>query len=458
MNYGLINCKIVESCFKAGGTIIINEQVAKKVLEILDNDNLLNSQEKLEAKKDIIRGLDTYNLKENNDFKYYCNKCNLKGRTNLNCEHCVRNILIENFNKWTSGIMVLDKTIQNSQIDYPLPGHFPEWIPYKDLDDIKEKTRGGFATIFNAKWKKGKIITFSSETDSFLRTGPIPVILKRLPDSYMYDEKSFNELQIHIRASFWGNHAVTLYGVTRDESTNLKNLMLVLRPMVCNLWEFCSERLTWKDVYQAFWFIANGLTQLHSKGLLHRDLHPGNVLIRENQYWLSDFGLSGPPSSSNNQIYGNTPFMAPEVLKEGNYTTASDIYAFGMLMWMIASSSPPFKDYDDEVQLHLAIIEGERPRKILDIPIEYNLLMKRCWNEDPKERPNAQELLTFFTEVITNENEEKYNFLKNYIKEKEDNKYPIQVQSIWESRTHSIYYSNDIDTMSSISSFEDCAI
>ncbi|CAG8539114.1 22820_t:CDS:2 [Rhizophagus irregularis] len=293
MNYGLINCKIVESCFKAGGTIIINEQVAKKVLEILDNDNLLNSQEKLEAKKDIIRGLDTYNLKENNDFKYYCNKCNLKGRTNLNCEHCVRNILIENFNKWTSGIM---------------------------------------------------IITFSSETDSFLRTGPIPVILKRLPDSYMYDEKSFNELQIHIRASFWGNHAVTLYGVTRDESTNLKNLMLVLRPMVCNLWEFCSERLTWKDVYQAFWFIANGLTQLHSKGLLH---------------------------------------------------------------------------------------QGERPRKILDIPIEYNLLMKRCWNEDPKERPNAQELLTFFTEVITNENEEKYNFLKNYIKEKEDNKYPIQVQMMF---------------------------
>lgn len=134
--------------------------------------------------------------------------------------------------------------------------------------------------------------------------------------------------------------------------------------------------------------------------------------------------------------------MAPEVLKEGNYTTASDIYAFGMLMWMIASSSPPFNDYYDELQLHLAIINGERPGKILDIPIEYNILMKRCWDENPKERPNAQELLTFFTEVITNENEEKYNFLKNYIKE--DNKYPIQVQSNWESRSHSIYCSKGL--------------
>jgi serine/threonine protein kinase len=216
--------------------------------------------------------------------------------------------------------------------------------------------------------------------------------------------------------------------------------MLVLRPMNCNLWDFCSEKLSWKDVYRALWFIANGLTQLHSKGLLHRDLHPGNVLIREDQYWLSDFGLSGPPSLSKNQIYGNMPFMAPEVLREGNYTTASDIYAFGMLMWMIAGSSPPFNNYNDELHLQLDIIEGERPKKLLDIPSEYDKLMKRCWDENPEERPSAQELLNFFTEVITNENEKKYNFLKNFIKKK-DNKYiPIPIQSICESRTHSIIY------------------
>jgi hypothetical protein len=194
MNYGLINCKIVESCFKAGGTLIINEEVAKKVLEILDKDEQLTLEEKSEAKKDIIRGLDTYNLKEINEFKYECIKCNLKGRTNLNCEHCVRKILKKNFNNWSSGFFPLDKTIQNAQIDYPLPGHFPEWIPYNDLNEIKKKTQGGFATIFTAKWKKGKIITFSPDSNSFQRTGPIPVILKRLPDSYMYDEKSFNEV------------------------------------------------------------------------------------------------------------------------------------------------------------------------------------------------------------------------------------------------------------------------
>ncbi|GBC00276.1 hypothetical protein RclHR1_00380044 [Rhizophagus clarus] len=450
MNYGLINCRIVECCFKAGGTLIINEEVAKKVFELLDKDDLLNFEEKLEAKKDIIRGLDTYNLKESHEFKYKCNKCNLKGRTNLNCEHCVRKVLIKNFNKWTSGIPDLDNTLRNAQFEYPLPSHFPEWIPYNDLVEIKEKTKGGNATIFSAKWKKGKIITFSPESGSFHRTGPIPVILKRLPESYIYNKKSFNELQIHIRASFWGNHAVTLYGVTRDESTDLKNLMLVLRPMVCNLWESRFEKLSWRDVYQAFWFIANGLTQLHSKKLLHRDLHPGNVLIRENQYWLSDFGLSGPPSSSDsNNIYGNMPFMAPEVLKEGNYTTASDIYAFGMLMWMIASSSPPFSDYNDELQLHLDIINGERPGIILDIPSEYDILMRRCWDEDPKKRPSAQELLDFFTDGIINEKEEKYNFLKNYIKK--ENKYPT-IQSIWESRSHSIYCPDDIMSTHVVSS------
>jgi len=191
--------------------------------------------------------------------------------------------------------------------------------------------------------------------------------------------------------------------------------MLVLRPMICNLWEFCTEKLTWKDIYHAFSFIANGLNQLHSKGLLYRDLHPGNVLIRENQFWLSDFGLSGPPSKSSKDVYGNTRFMAPEVLNEGNYTTASDIYAFGILMWMLASSSLPFDDFNDDLQLHVAIIEGERPRMIVDIPPEYNSLMKRCWDGNSENRPNAQELLNFFTKAIINEKEEEYSFLKNYV-------------------------------------------
>src|SRR4051812_5463426 len=113
MRYGLINCRIVEYCFQTGGTVIINEQVANKVIEILEKDDLLTIEEKLEAKKDIIRGLDTYNLKESYEFKYKCNKCNLKGRTNLNCEHCVRKVLKENFINWKSGIFALDNTIQN---------------------------------------------------------------------------------------------------------------------------------------------------------------------------------------------------------------------------------------------------------------------------------------------------------------------------------------------------------
>src|SRR6266498_2468588 len=87
--------------------------------------------------------------------------------------------------------------------------------------------------------------------------------------------------------------------------------------------------------------IAQGLTFLHSHNIVHRDLHPGNVLMHDDKALICDFGLakSLESESSSKKCHGIVPyrdpqlFLNPETFRHGK---ASDIYSFGMLLWRIS--------------------------------------------------------------------------------------------------------------------------
>ncbi|RGB33873.1 kinase-like domain-containing protein, partial [Rhizophagus diaphanus] len=57
---------------------------------------------------------------------------------------------------------------------------------------------------------------------------------------------------------------------------------------------------------------------------------------------VSDLGFCEPADKPSTSIYGNLPYIAPEVITGREYTFASDIYSIGMLMWDISSGQPPF--------------------------------------------------------------------------------------------------------------------
>jgi serine/threonine protein kinase len=81
--------------------------------------------------------------------------------------------------------------------------------------------------------------------------------------------------------------------------------------------------------------IALGMNYLHGRKVLHCDLKSSNVLIDSN--WnvkLCDFGLSKLKDDKNNFGRVGTPhWMAPEILREKEYTEKSDVYSFGMILW-----------------------------------------------------------------------------------------------------------------------------
>src|SRR6185295_2879348 len=91
-------------------------------------------------------------------------------------------------------------------------------------------------------------------------------------------------------------------------------------------------------------------------------------------------------------IVGVMPYLAPELFTGGLYSQATDVYAFGMIMWEISSEEKPFQEIVHDKQLALRILHGLRPTITDDTPPFYRDLMQKCWHSDPTKRPTAQEI------------------------------------------------------------------
>ena len=155
------------------------------------------------------------------------------------------------------------------------------------------------------------------------------------------------------------------------------------------------NQLTWKKKIQIILYIISSIYNIHIKNVIHRDLHSGNILgIKSGEFWyVSDLGFCGPADKPLKSIYGNLPYIAPEVIAGKEYTLASDIYSIGMLMWEISSGQPPFIGFDHDYDLAMKIINGMRPRIMPETPLEYEKLMKQCWGANPSKRPDIYTLL-----------------------------------------------------------------
>ena len=121
--------------------------------------------------------------------------------------------------------------------------------------------------------------------------------------------------------------------------------MLVMNKFNTDLRNYLQQNhnlLTWKERIQIAQDIIRALSHIHFENAIHRDLHSGNILYSQSRFDISDLGFCGPADKSSTSIYGNLPYIAPEVISGKETTFASDIYSFGMLMWEISSGRPPF--------------------------------------------------------------------------------------------------------------------
>jgi serine/threonine protein kinase len=151
---------------------------------------------------------------------------------------------------------------------------------------------------------------------------------------------------------------------------------------------------------------------------MHRDFHSGNILFDPkgkrtlNDDWkIGDLGLSQAVNSesSNNEVYGVIPYIAPEIFRGSIFSKEADIYSLGMIMWELTTGCKPFDNVEHDHHLIYKILDGERPKITEDTPECYANLMKSCWDTDPKKRPSIKDIrLTFGRWTFKRVNDEEF--------------------------------------------------
>ncbi|CAB4424241.1 unnamed protein product [Rhizophagus irregularis] len=369
---------------------------------ILD-DKLLTDDEKTEAIKKITENYDRNKVLYNSGTKRICDNCNQECLATLYCEYCVHNYLKANFKNWTSGNNDIDNLIQKCQLETLMPNNVIEWISFNNLKDIKYLTKGGFSEIYTAVWIDGEYEEWDSKEKRLTRFGSMDVVLKGLENVESANQSWFEEAKSHLTIGNRRTIIVSCFGLTQNLLNG--NYMLVMGRMDMDLRKYLQQnynQLTWKEKIRIAFEIINALYFVHLEKAIHRDLHSGNILHSQfNDSWrISDLGFCGPVDKSPKSIYGNLPYIAPEVINGKGYTFKSDIYSIAILMWEISSGYSPFIDYKyDDYNLAMDIINGMRPEIMSDIPLEYKNLMVQCWDADPSKRLDIRSLHNKIREI-----------------------------------------------------------
>ena len=97
------------------------------------------------------------------------------------------------------------------------------------------------------------------------------------------------------------------------------------------------------------------LQTIHNAKFIHRDFHSGNILHNyledsRHEWKIGDLGLSQPVNntSSNNEIYGVIPYVAPEIFNGSSFSKKSDVYCMGMIMWELTTGCKPFANVEHD--------------------------------------------------------------------------------------------------------------
>ncbi|MFD3872757.1 serine/threonine-protein kinase [Streptomyces sp. NPDC058623] len=137
--------------------------------------------------------------------------------------------------------------------------------------------------------------------------------------------------------------------------------------------------------------IASALDHVHSRGIIHHDVTPSNVLLREGAApCLADFGLARAvddrPRDEPGTLVGTLAYMAPEQLLGRCATTASDVYAFGLTLLEALTGRREYRGTPMEVgTAHLL----HPPRVPAGLPGELGRLLRAMTDRDPHARPDA---------------------------------------------------------------------
>ena len=228
------------------------------------------------------------------------------------------------------------------------------------------------------------------------------VAVKILRDELARDEEFRARFQIEAQAVAMLSHPniVSVYDVSH--TAGVEYIVMELIEGI-TLMQYMQKKgaLSWKEAAHFSTQIAKALEHAHSKGIVHRDIKPQNIMIlRDGTIKVADFGIAALESAQeqrSDQTVGSVHYIAPEQARGETPDTRSDIYSLGVVMYEMLTGQMPY-DGETAEQIALKHIAGVAvpPRQLnAEIPEELERITLKAMNADIRERyQSASELLT----------------------------------------------------------------
>ncbi|KAK7133193.1 hypothetical protein R3I94_015161 [Phoxinus phoxinus] len=266
-----------------------------------------------------------------------------------------------------------------------------EYCFYGDLVNYLHKNRDGFLSRHTEKGKKDLDIFGINPADENSRSY---VILSFEGKGDYMDMKQADTMQYVPMLEM--SEASKYSPIQRSDYDHPPTYRQLIDGEVENLLsDDTNEGLTTADLLSFTYQVARGMEFLASKNCVHRDLAARNVLLSQGKIVkICDFGLARDIMHDNNYVSKGSTFlpvkwMAPESIFDNLYTTVSDVWSYGILLWEIFSlGGTPYPGMVVDSSFYNKIKSGYRMAKPEHASSEVYELMMKCWNSEPEKRPS----------------------------------------------------------------------
>ncbi|XP_077625768.1 cytoplasmic tyrosine-protein kinase BMX isoform X3 [Crocuta crocuta] len=250
----------------------------------------------------------------------------------------------------------------------------------EEITLLKELGSGQFGVVHLGKWK-----------------GQYDVAIKMIKEGSMSEDEFFQEAQTMMKLSH--PKLVKFYGVCSKRYPIYIVTEYITNGCLLNYLKSHGKGLETSQLLEMCYDVCEGMAFLESHQFIHRDLAARNCLVDSDlSVKVSDFGMTRYVLDDQYVSSVGTKFpvkwSAPEVFHYFKYSSKSDVWAFGILMWEVFSLGKQPYDLYDNSQVVVKVSQGHRlyrPQLASDTVYQ---IMYSCWHELPEKRPTFQQLLS----------------------------------------------------------------
>lgn len=279
--------------------------------------------------------------------------------------------------------------ITNVNPDYAGPIYVAdEWeLERDDIDVLKALGQGTFGMVYNG----------------YIKSQNRPCAIKTVNDNTEIHEKMSFLNEASVMKSFSdAHHVVKLLGVVSKGLPPLVIMELMARGDLKTFLRKSrdsSSSITCAEMYRMSAEIADGMMYLSAKKFVHRDLAARNCMVAADfTVKIGDFGMTRDIYETDyyrKETRGLMPvrWMSPESLADGVFTSDSDVWSYGVVLWEMATlAEQPYQGLANEQVLQFVIAQGtlERPAECPDLLYE---IMDACWKWKPNHRPLFKDIV-----------------------------------------------------------------